>query len=219
MEQKLFFLINRQWTSPLADRLMAALSSLDAWVPLLLVVIVAVALFGGFKGRAFLATVVLTVALTDGVMVKYLKQWVNRPRPWQAQAVRVVRLKRMHPPVLGLFYPPKVSISRPESGPVVGRSFPSGHAANNFAVAVVFVAFFRRRGWLYFLPAAGVSYSRLYTGAHWPVDVAASVVLGVGMGLLSVALAVAFWRRWGASLAPGLYRRHPLLIEHNPGDR
>ena len=37
--------------------------------------------------------------------------------------------------------------------PPRGNSFPSAHAANNFAVAAVCAAFFRRWGWLLFLPA------------------------------------------------------------------
>jgi hypothetical protein len=32
---------------------------------------------------------------------------------------------------------------------VTGRSFPSGHAANNMAVATVLILFYRRKGWFY----------------------------------------------------------------------
>ena len=37
VDQRLFFLINQRWTSPALDRLMAAASSFDVWLPFLLV--------------------------------------------------------------------------------------------------------------------------------------------------------------------------------------
>jgi len=212
MDQKLFFLINRDWTGPVPDRFMAALSSLDFWIPPLLVLIVAVAVFGGFKARAMLATLIVTVAVTDGVVVHILKQWVNRPRPHQVEAARVVTLRKAFPATLGVFREPKVKISKPETGPIEGRSFPSGHTTNNFAVAVVLTAFFRR-AWPYFLFAGAIGYSRIYTASHWPSDVALSAVLGTALGLVVVALSRAAWKRWAPGLLPGLYRRHPSLIE------
>ena len=100
-------------------------------------------------------------------------------------------------------------------GPVLTRhSFPSGHTADNFAAAAVLTLFYRRRGWLYFFVAAAVGYSRIYTGSHWPSDVLASAFLGTGFGVLGVATAEGIWRRWGGSLAPRLYRRHPSLLEN-----
>jgi undecaprenyl-diphosphatase len=131
------------------------------------------------------------------------------------EPARVVTLKKTAPRTLGVLYPPKVKISKPkrDQEPIEGRSFPSGHTSNNFAVGVVLTAFYPRRGWLFFLMAAGISYSRIYTGSHWPTDVAASVVLGVGLGLLMVWACKNAWARWAGSVAPSLYRRHPHLLE------
>jgi len=75
-------------------------------------------------------------------------------------------------------------------------SFPSSHAANAFAIAVVIAA--RRRRWL--LPclalAALVSFSRVYLNRHFASD----VLVGAALGALGGAWAV-FWsrgagRRW-----------------------
>ncbi|MCX6967946.1 MAG: phosphatase PAP2 family protein [Verrucomicrobia bacterium] len=214
MDQTLFSLVNHAWTSPGLDRWMAALSSFDFWMPLLLLAIVGIAVAGCFKSRAMVLVLLLVVGWTDGVVVNGLKHWANRPRPNQVEPARVVDLKKMKPRFLAVLQPPVVRISQPELGVITGRSFPSGHTADNFAAAAVLALFYRRAGWLYFLVAVAVGYSRIYTGSHWPSDVLASVFLGTGLGVLGVAVAEGAWRRWGGDIAPELYRRHPSLLEN-----
>lgn len=213
MDQSLFLLVNQEWVSPGLDRLMAMLSSFDFWTPLLLIGIVAVVVVGRFKARAMLAVLLVVVGLTDGVVVNGLKHRVNRHRPHQAQAARVVDLKKMKPRFLAVFEPPVVKISQPEKGPIAGRSFPSGHTADNFAAAAVLALFYRKRGWLYFLVAAAIGYSRIYTGSHWPSDVLISMLLGTVLGGLGVATAQTVWCKWGERIAPAWHRRHPSLLE------
>ena len=55
MDQKLLFLINREWTNPLWDRLMALTSSLPAWMPVLVLAGLAALWRGGFRARAFMS--------------------------------------------------------------------------------------------------------------------------------------------------------------------
>lgn len=74
-------------------------------------------------------------------------------------------------------------------------SFPSSHAANAFAVAAVIARRWRRSGVVALLLAAVVGWSRLYLNRHWPSDVLAGAVLGVGLALLTLLA----WRRWRAS--------------------
>ena len=50
MDQQLLFLINRNWTHPVADRIMAVASSFDFWWPFLLVLLAYY-----INGTAFLA--------------------------------------------------------------------------------------------------------------------------------------------------------------------
>jgi undecaprenyl-diphosphatase len=62
-------------------------------------------------------------------------------------------------------------------------SFPSGHTAAAFGVAVAFAGEAYGAGPAALLLAVGIALSRVYLGAHYPLDVAAGGVLGVIAGL------------------------------------
>lgn len=64
-----------------------------------------------------------------------------------------------------------------------GLSFPSGHAMVIFAITALMVPYIK--GWRKVLPwalAAAVCLSRVYLGAHFPLDVAAGAGLGLFIG-------------------------------------
>jgi undecaprenyl-diphosphatase len=66
--------------------------------------------------------------------------------------------------------------------------FISSHAANTFALAMFLFLLFRGKikffGLLIFVWAAFVSYSRIYNGVHYPLDVATGAVVGMGIGVV-----------------------------------
>jgi undecaprenyl-diphosphatase len=62
-------------------------------------------------------------------------------------------------------------------------SFPSGHTAAAFGVATAFADEPHGLGPTALLLAVGIALSRVYLGAHYPLDVAVGGVLGVGSGI------------------------------------
>jgi undecaprenyl-diphosphatase len=213
MDQHLLFLINRQWTHPALDWFMAALSSFAVWAPVLAVVVVLLLVRGDFRMRAFVVAAALAVAVNDGVVSRSLKRIVDRPRPHQAlDGVRQVDLAKARPRLLALGRTPTVKTSRAAEADVEGRSFPSSHTMNCFAVALVACGLFGKRAWWTFGIAALVGYSRIYTGAHWPSDVLTSMLLGAGVTLLVLALAEWLWQRIGARYLRQTHARHPTLL-------
>jgi undecaprenyl-diphosphatase len=213
MDQKLLFLINREWTSPALDRAMALMSSLDAWMPVLVIAAVFAVWRGGFRARAFVFTVGVVIAVGDGLVASNLKRVVDRPRPYQSiDNVRQIDLANARPRLLAIAKPVRVRFAPAKFTAGNGRSFPSAHTMNTMSAALVTTLFYRRRGWLAFVPASLVSYSRIYIGSHWPSDVAASIPLAFGISLLVLAALDWLWRKGGARALPQIHLRHPTLI-------
>jgi len=77
-------------------------------------------------------------------------------------------------------------------GPVLhDHSFPSGHAATSFACAAVLSAAAPRLRLPLFALAVLIAFSRLYDGAHFPLDVLAGALLGTGVATALLRLAAA----------------------------
>ncbi len=84
-----------------------------------------------------------------------------------------------------------------------GPSFPSAHAANSAALAVLAALLWprlRRSTWA--LPAV-VGWSRLYLGKHFPTDVIGGWALGIVVALLFWQLWKVASRRMSVSCGPG----------------
>lgn len=226
MDQHLEILINRDWTAGWADHLLSFLSNYSAWAPWLLGLVLLAVFFGNFKLRAALLTIGLAVGLCDGIAVNLLKHAVSRPRPSQVEpGVRFVEMGKPpehFPKIAGILSAPNVKYPLGTEPPEIdgmliaetqtGHSFPSGHAANNLAVATVLIMFYPRRGWLYLPIAIAICYARIYTGSHWPLDVIAGMILGVVGGRLAVWLLQLLWGRWGGQCFPTQFAQHPDLL-------
>jgi undecaprenyl-diphosphatase len=211
MDQAIFHLINERWTNPAFDLFMAAISNSEIWKPLIILAALAVLIFGGFKGRAFLLCLLLTLVLNEQ-LTNFLKKTIDRHRPKQVQPVRMVVLQKAQPAFLTLFKRPDIRYSDATDRNRSGPSFPSGHMTDNTTIAVCCTAFFRKRGWIYWIMAAAIGYSRIYLGAHWPSDILGTLLLATGETLLVLAAFEALWRTLGPRWASKLYQRHPTLL-------
>ncbi len=213
MEQQILFLFNRDWTAPWLDRPMAIITSWPFWWPILLLLGLWVLWRGGFRARTMLVAAALAIGLVDGVVVQMVKKSVARPRPaTHLNGVRVVDLAKANPRLLAATRPLQIEESAPLKPAQRGNSFPSGHAANNFSLATTVFLFYRRWGWLCYVPALLVAWSRLYVGAHWPLDVVAGAFLGAAVTWGFLHALDWLWQRWGDRLLPGLWSGYPRLL-------
>jgi undecaprenyl-diphosphatase len=109
-------------------------------------------------------------------------------------------------------------VAHPEPEPLVTTpvdlSFPSGHAATSFAGAALLTAFAPRFAAPLFLIAAAIAWSRVYVGVHYPLDVVAGALLGLGVAAVLLQLKGARRRRDATgprSLGAGRRRRRRAL--------
>src|SRR5437764_15406857 len=103
MDQVIFHLVNEGWTNPALDLFMAAISNVEIWRPVLIGLLVYALVFMGFKGRAFVFCLLVSLFISEQLFVRPLKSAIDRRRPQQGQTVGMVQLERTRPDCMTLF--------------------------------------------------------------------------------------------------------------------
>jgi len=150
LDSAVFILINRSLSSPALDLIMSLITHIGSTVFWLIISLVL-----WFRDKRREAVLLATTIILGGIFFSFLKVFIERPRPYQIVAgSRVVEMEG-------------------------GSSFPSGHTKNVFSAAVI-LGKNRTIRWkvsLYML-ALIISFSRIYVGMHYPLDVLVGALAG-----------------------------------------
>jgi len=181
LDQKVFLCLN-SIHSPVWDSIMYWISGDKSWIPLYIMLLIIVI----YRERPYhfiytILFIAIAVVLSDKISV-LIKILVERPRPTHNADIADI-----------------VHIVNDYRGGTYG--FVSSHAANVFC-ATTFLAYqFKNYKWSLFLIvwATVVSYSRIYIGVHYPLDIIFGAVLGTLLGtqcyVFKVRTAIAIDRR------------------------
>ncbi|MGB3946962.1 MAG: phosphatase PAP2 family protein [Bacteroidia bacterium] len=168
IDTDLFIFLNSKHNA-FFDVLMYWASHKFFWIPLYLFFLYLVYKQIGKRVWTVLIAVVLLIILSDQLSVHLFKNVFMRLRP-------------CHEPLLQS----SIHLLNNHCGGSFG--FVSSHAANTFALASFLILFFenKTRYFTFFLIAWAcfVSYSRVYSGVHYPGDVIVGGVLGGGIGIV-----------------------------------
>jgi undecaprenyl-diphosphatase len=159
----LFLFINVTLANPLLDPFFVTITNGRFWIAPG-IALVALLFWKMDKKRAGLLVLlsVITVAITDPLGAQIVKPLFHRLRP-------------CNPDVL-------VEGGRFLLGHKTSLSFPSIHALNMFAQAMLFSLLYPRLAVWLFLFAGLIGYSRIYVGVHYPLDVLGGAIIGMVCG-------------------------------------
>jgi undecaprenyl-diphosphatase len=178
VDTQLFYFFNSTIANDLFDIIMPIITDKHNWIIPIMVITCCLVSFEGKKAWIVLLLLVLAVGSTDLFCFRVLKPLVRRPRPSHVlEDARVLGGKRGR------------------------KGFPSNHAANITAAMTILAYFYRRFLYGAIFIAVIVSFSRIYVGVHYPLD----VIAGAAIGALISYLWLRLWREMGK-------RRYPKIL-------
>ncbi len=162
LDKWLFLQINRGFENSLFDFIAVYFRNPGFWIPVYGFIITQIILNSGKKGLSLLGVLLLTFLLTDQVSSSVIKPLFHRLRPCNDSEML---------PYL---------VSRIKCGS--GYSFVSSHAANHFGISIFLGnTFYKTTIFKYLLLfwAFAVSFSQVYVGVHFPLDIFFGGTLGI----------------------------------------
>jgi len=189
-DKEVFLAINQGMSNAFFDWFLPILRNRFTWSPLYLFLIIFFIKNYGKTGVMIVMMSLVTFALSDLSSSRIIKNNVKRVRPCNDVEFKEHIKSRV--------------------GCGSGFSFTSSHATNHFAIAFFWIVLFRRRWkhalWLGITWAAAISFSQVYVGVHYPLDILCGALLGTligwGTGHLFKRLVPSFFEEAAASGPP-----------------
>ncbi|MDA3778996.1 MAG: phosphatase PAP2 family protein [Bacteroidales bacterium] len=160
LDTNLFVFLN-SINSPFFDQVMWLLSAKETWYPLYLIIIAYIIYKYKKKSIILLISIAILITLADQTSVHLFKEVFQRFRPCHNPQIQDI-----------------VHLVNNKCGGKYG--FVSSHATNVFSLALFLSFIFKNKFFTIgiFFWATIVSYSRIYLGVHYPLDILGGAALG-----------------------------------------
>jgi len=165
------------------DSFWSVATNITTWIPIYVVFFILLFIKYPKKQASLMATTTVLSLFFVLLIVDQTKDLVSRLRPNNDEEINAV-IRILKTPV--------------------GFSFFSGHAATSFAITTLIVLFLRKKIkwiWIFYLWPIIFSFSRIYVGVHYPLD----IIAGAAFGLVTAFL---FYFLYYKFIAPYLRLAH-----------
>lgn len=170
MDNTLFEFFNQTIANGFFDQVLPAWRTKETWIPLYVLLLAWMLYKDWKKGLIVLVAVAIAAGLADFITSGIMKPWFGRIRPCYAPE-----------------WVDQVRVLVPCGGEL---SFPSSHASNHLAIALVLNwCWFRDQPWIKFawlFWAISIALAQIYVGKHYPFDILGGWAVGAltaGIGI------------------------------------
>ena len=164
---ELLFLINNKLSNKLFDIIMPIITNEYYWILPIIFLISYLLFFNKIKGKIVLIIIFISLGINDYFCASILKPYFSRLRP----SYEILEY---------------INLLVPKGGK---WSMPSNHASNMFALATIISYFYSNKKWSIYFLAIIISFSRVYVGVHYPLDVITGSLIGYTISWIIIT----FW--------------------------
>lgn len=167
------------------DLFWSTVTNISTWIPLFILFFVLIYMKFSLREMVVMTLTVILLVVFVVFATDLTKEYVARLRPNNTEEINTL-IRILKSPT--------------------NYSFFSGHAASSFSVTTLMYLFLRKHvhwAWLFYIWPFIFSFSRIYVGVHYPIDILVGASVGIGSGYL-------FYWVYQRFIVPYLMSVHPV---------